>query len=65
MSDQHGNEQHTLQGQVQRAKRLREQIERLKSGRPILTPDHPKSLREQIDERAAHTRDDSDAAGRP
>ena len=38
--------------QIQKANRLREQIERLKSGRPIKRPDHAKSLREQIDERS-------------
>ncbi|MGP0074983.1 MAG: hypothetical protein ACLPWF_23985 [Bryobacteraceae bacterium] len=49
--DQDSSDQHTLEGQVERAKRLREHIESLKSGRPIETPEHPKSLREQIDER--------------
>jgi hypothetical protein len=53
MSDQDSSDQHTLEGQVQRAKRLREHIESLKSGRPIESPGHPKSLREQIDERAS------------
>ena len=48
MSDQ----QHTQEGQVQRAKRLREQIESLKSGRPIQPPGQGQSLREQIEERA-------------
>ena len=44
---------HTLEGQAQRAKRLREQIENLKSGtQPEPAPDHQKSLREQIEERA-------------
>jgi len=51
-SDHDSSDQHTLEGQVQRAKRLREHIEDLKAGRPIETPGHPKSLREQIDERA-------------
>jgi len=48
MSDQ----QHTEEGQRQRAKRLREQIESLKLGRPIQPPVHGQSLREQIEERA-------------
>lgn len=38
--------------QLQKADRLREQIERLKSGRPIKRPDQAKSLREQISDRA-------------
>lgn len=52
MSDQDSSDQHTQQGQIQRAKRLREQIENLKSGR-VEPATHPKSLREQIDERAS------------
>ena len=53
MSDQEGSDQHTRDGQVQRAKQLREQIETLKSGRPSQPlPGHAKSLREQIEERA-------------
>ena len=48
MSDQ----QHTQEGQRQRAKRLREQIETLKSGRPIQVQGPGKSLREQVEERA-------------
>jgi hypothetical protein len=46
------SDQHTQEGQVQRAKRLREQIESLKSGRSIEPPGHGQSLREQIEERA-------------
>ena len=46
------SDQHTQEGQIQRAKRLREQIEGLKAGRPVETPGHEKSLREQIEERA-------------
>jgi hypothetical protein len=42
--------------QSQKAKRLREQIERLKSGRPIERPDGAKSLREQIEERGDRAR---------
>jgi hypothetical protein len=39
--------------QVARAKRLRERIEALKSGRPVRPdPKHPPSLREQIEERS-------------
>ena len=53
--------------QIQKAKRLREQIERLKSGRPIKRPDHAKSLGEQIEERANQVRKRTppDAAGGP
>ena len=47
---------HTLEGQVQRARRLREQIENLKSGSRPEKPDQNKSLREQIDERAEEIR---------
>ena len=43
---------HIQEGQIARAKRLREQIERLKGGKPDDQPSHPKSLREQIEERA-------------
>ena len=39
--------------QVARAKRLREQIESLKSGRrPQPDPEHKPSIREQVEERA-------------
>jgi len=55
-------DQHTQEGQVQRAKRLREQIESLKSGRPVETPGHVKSLREQIEDRAGEDRADEDRA---
>ena len=48
MSDQ----EHIQEGQRQRAKRLREQIESLKSGRPAQSEVHGQSLREQIEERA-------------
>lgn len=42
------------QGQIERAQRLRQQIERLKKGRPKdKSSEHDKSLREQIEERAA------------
>jgi cell division protein FtsB len=46
------SDQHTQEGQLQRAKRLREQIENLKSGQPIPAAGHPQSLREQVEERA-------------
>ena len=45
------SDSHTAEGQVQRAKRLREQIAKLKSGAPA-KPSDEKSLREQVDERA-------------
>ena len=48
---------HTREGQIARAKRLREQIERLKSNKPDEPPPpHKKSLREQINERARENR---------
>ncbi|HTC90087.1 MAG TPA: hypothetical protein VK686_17385 [Bryobacteraceae bacterium] len=50
------SDQHTQEGQIQRAKRLREQIEGLKAGRPVEAPGHQKSLREQIEERAGEDR---------
>jgi len=45
---------HTKQGQIERAKRLREKIERLKSGEG---PEEAEggSLREQIERRSAET----------
>jgi hypothetical protein len=46
---------HTAEGQKQRAKRLREQIEALKSGSGP-QKEHKPSLREQIEERAAELR---------
>jgi hypothetical protein len=74
MSDQHGSDeqtsnQHTREGQVQRAKRLREQIESLKSGRSIdpLAGDPPagqgKSLREQVEDRANRVRERDESSG--
>ena len=50
------SDQHTQEGQIQRAKRLREQIEGLKAGRQVQTPGHEKSLREQVEERAGEER---------
>jgi hypothetical protein len=41
---------------MERARRLREQIERMKSGRAIRRPDQSKSLREQIEERSNRLR---------
>ena len=52
---------HTLEGQAQRAKRLREQIENLKSGKAPELPAGNKSLREQIEERAAEARQEQTA----
>ncbi len=44
---------HEQQGQDERAQRIRKQIERLKSGRVSDdSPDKPKSIREQVEERA-------------
>ena len=52
---------HTQQGQNERARRLREQIERLKSGRPEEDrPGKAKSLKEQIEEREGQTESDTD-----
>jgi len=42
---------HTEEGQIERARRLREQIERLKTGLPPRGSQGPKSLKEQIAER--------------
>jgi hypothetical protein len=47
---------HTLEGQAQRATRLREQIENLKSGKQPERPEKNKSLREQVEERASEIR---------
>ncbi len=46
------SDSHTQEGQVQRAKRLRELIENLKSGTATETPENKPSLREQIEDRA-------------
>jgi len=44
---------HTKQGQIERAQRLRQMIEDLKEDRPESgSSSEPKSLKEQIDERA-------------
>ena len=49
---------HTRQGQTERAKRLRQQIENLKSGVPRPdSPEHQKSIREQVEERAREIRE--------
>jgi hypothetical protein len=42
----------TSESQTQKAKRMRERIEDLKSGRRPQPPDGAKSLRERIEERA-------------
>ena len=48
------NTSHEQQGQNERAQRIRKQIERLKSGTPEkASPGKPKSIREQVEERAA------------
>jgi hypothetical protein len=57
MSDQQASDQHTREGQVERAKRLRVQIENLKSGQRSAPPGAVKSLREQIGERAEQVRE--------
>ena len=57
MSDEQSADEHTREGQVQRAKRLREQIEGLKSGRHDQAAGHEKSLREQVEERAEQVRE--------
>jgi hypothetical protein len=44
---------HTEQGQVERAQRLRAKIDRLKKGIPDEEPGRPESLKEQIEDRAA------------
>ena len=44
------------ENEVQRAQRLRELIERLKSGRTLKRPDRAKSLREQVEDRANRLR---------
>jgi hypothetical protein len=44
------------QQQEERGKRMREEIERLKAGRPIKRPDRVKSLREQVEERSNRPR---------
>jgi riboflavin biosynthesis pyrimidine reductase len=49
------SEPHTAEGQKQRAKRLREQIEALKTGTGTQR-EHTPSLREQIEDRAAELR---------
>jgi len=46
-----GEESKLEQGQVERAKRLRQKIDELKSGKQIEEPDHEKSIKEQIAER--------------
>jgi hypothetical protein len=40
------------QAQIERAKRLRAQVERLKSGGAAAETDQPKSIREQVEERS-------------
>ncbi len=69
MSDQHSPDQskpdeHTREGQIQRAKRLREQIEGLKSGGSNQAPHGEKSLREQIEDRAGKIRQQEESPER-
>jgi len=53
---------HTEQGQVERARRLREQIQRLRTGATGGNePPREKSLREQVEERAAALKKKDDA----
>jgi hypothetical protein len=48
---------HEQKGQVERAQRIRRQIDRLKSGQPQDDrPDADKSLREQVEDRAKQTK---------
>jgi len=48
------DQSHTEQGQIERAKRLRDRIERLKHGQPEPAgPKKGKSLKQQISERTA------------
>jgi len=42
---------HTEEGQLERARRLREKIDELKTGAPPKKSDEPKSIKEQIAER--------------
>jgi hypothetical protein len=44
---------HVEQGQAERARRLRERIDQLKSGTPITDPGQPKSIKQQIGERVS------------
>jgi hypothetical protein len=53
---------HAEQGQIERAQRLRQKINQMKEGVPAADEDHPqpesspKSLKEQIEDRAAELR---------
>ncbi|HKR94916.1 MAG TPA: hypothetical protein VJW55_06125 [Candidatus Angelobacter sp.] len=44
---------HVEQGQAERARRLRERIDQLKSGTSITDPGQPKSIKQQIGERVS------------
>lgn len=46
------NQTSAEQAQIERARRLRAKIDRLTHGTEANDPDHPKSLKEQIAERA-------------
>jgi hypothetical protein len=43
---------HVEQGQLERARRLRQKIDELKTGVPANQPGQPKSIKEQLAERA-------------
>lgn len=47
---------HTREGQVERAKRLRQRIEEMQSGSTKPEPEQPLSLREQVEKRANEIR---------
>lgn len=53
---------HTQEGQVERAKRLRNLIENLKSGQHAEPEDHKPSLREQVEDRAKEARKREESA---
>ena len=44
---------HVERGQAERARRLRERIDQLKSGTPVTDPGQPKSIKQQIGERVS------------
>ncbi len=46
-----------LKARLERAKRLHEEIEALKGGKPNPEPDRPKSIKEQIEERTRERRE--------
>ena len=48
---------HTSEGQIEKAKRLRERIESLKSGHAPAPEGHDKSLHDRVEERARAIRE--------